>query len=78
MEQASTELNFEQAAEYRDQLISLQKVQEQQCVTGLQGDADVVACAIKPGGVCIYMLFVRGGRVIGSKSYHPKVSVEQE
>ncbi|WP_414689220.1 excinuclease ABC subunit UvrC [Neptuniibacter sp. UBA847] len=77
MEQASTELNFEQAAEYRDQLISLQKVQEQQCVTGLQGDADVVACAIKPGGVCIYMLFVRGGRVIGSKSYHPKVSVEQ-
>lgn len=78
MEQASTELNFEQAAEYRDQLISLQKVQEQQCVTGLQGDADVVACAIKPGGVCIYMLFVRGGRVIGSKSYHPKVSVEQD
>lgn len=76
MEAASADLNFEQAALYRDQLISLQKVQEQQYVTGMQGDADVFACALQPGGVCIHMLFVRGGRVIGSKSYYPKVSIE--
>ena len=77
MESASNDLDFEQAATYRDQLISLQKVQEQQYVSGKQGDADVIACAIKPGGVCIHMLFVRGGRIIGSKSYHPKVAIEE-
>ena len=77
MEKASSDLNFEQAAIYRDQLISLQKVQEQQYVSGMQGDADVIACAIKPGGVCVHMLFVRGGRIIGSKAYHPKVSIEE-
>ncbi len=77
METAANELNFEQAALYRDQLVSLQKVQEQQYVTGLQGDADVIGCDLQPGGVCLHMLFVRGGRVIGSKSHYPKVSVEE-
>lgn len=77
MESAAAELHFEYAAQLRDQLISLQKVQEQQYVSGLQGDADVIGFAMKPGGVCIHMLFVRGGRVIGSKVHHPKVSIEE-
>ncbi len=77
MENLSTELKFEEAAELRDQLISLQKVQEQQYVSGLQGDADALGCAIQPGGVCIHMLFIRGGRIIGSKTHYPKVSVEE-
>jgi len=77
MESASVELEFEKAALYRDQLISLQKVQEQQYVTGLQGEADIIGCSVQPGGVCIHMLFVRGGRIIGSKAHYPKVSVEE-
>ena len=77
MESASADLEFERAAEYRDQIISLQKVQEQQYVYGAAGDADVIGCALKPGGVCVHMLFVRGGRIIGSKIFHPKVSVEE-
>ncbi len=77
MEQASASLEFEKAAEYRDQIISLQKVQEQQYVSGASGDADVIGCALKPGGVCVHMLFVRAGRVIGSKIFHPKVSIEE-
>ena len=76
MEQASMELEFEKAAIYRDQISSLQKVQEQQYVTGMSGDADVFGVAVQPGGVSIHMLFVRAGRVIGSKVVHPKVSVE--
>ncbi len=76
MEEASMALKFEDAAHYRDQISSLQKVQEQQYVSGTSGDADVIGCAIKPGGVCLHMLFVRGGRIIGSKVHHPKVSVE--
>ncbi|MGB0467881.1 MAG: excinuclease ABC subunit UvrC [Pontibacterium sp.] len=77
MEAASMNLEFEKAAQYRDQIISLQQVQEQQYVSGASGDADVMGCALKPGGVCVHMLFVRGGRVIGSKIFHPKVSVEE-
>lgn len=76
MEQASAQLAFERAAEYRDQISSLRQVQEQQYVFGEGGDADVIACAIQPGGVCIHMLFARAGRVVGSKAYHPKVSIE--
>lgn len=77
MEAASVDLEFEKAALYRDQLISLQKVQEQQYVTGMQGEADVIGCSVQPGGVCIHMLFVRGGRIIGSKAHYPKVSIEE-
>jgi len=77
MEAASADLEFEKAALYRDQLISLQKVQEQQYVTGLQGEADVIGCSVQPGGVCVHMLFVRGGRIIGSKAHYPKVSIEE-
>jgi len=76
MEKASMDLNFEDAAIYRDQITSLQQVQQQQYVSGQTGDADVIGCALQPGGVCVHMLFVRGGRVLGSKLYHPRVSIE--
>lgn len=76
MEQASMQLEFEKAAVYRDQISSLQIVQEQQYVTGMSGDADVFGVAVQPGGVSLHMLFVRSGRVIGSKAVHPKVSIE--
>jgi excinuclease ABC subunit C len=76
MEAASAKLDFERAAAYRDQISNLQLIQQQQFVTGDAGDADVIGCALQPGGVCIHLLFVRGGRIVGSKAVHPKVSVE--
>lgn len=71
MNTAAEALDFEAAAVYRDQLAALRRVQEQQFVMRDVGQADVVAVAAQPGGVCIHMLFVRDGRVLGSKSYHP-------
>lgn len=76
MEDAAARLEFERAANLRDQISALQQVQEQQFVSGQSGDADVLGCAVQPGGVCVHALFVRGGRVIGSKVYHPRVSIE--
>ncbi|SFG13903.1 Excinuclease ABC subunit C [Neptunomonas qingdaonensis] len=76
METAAANLDFERAVVYRDQITSLQLIQEQQYVFGESGDADVMGCAIQPGGVCVHVLFVRGGRVVGSKALHPKVSIE--
>ncbi|MBR9884315.1 MAG: excinuclease ABC subunit UvrC [Oceanospirillales bacterium] len=77
MDAASAELNFEKAAELRDQISRLRQVQEQQYVSGLQGDADVFGCAMQAGGTVVHGLFVRQGRVIGSKVYHPRVSIEE-
>lgn len=76
MEAASQRLDFERAAQLRDQISALQQVQELQFVSGQSGDADVFGCAIQPGGVSIHAFFVRAGRIIGSKAYHPKVSIE--
>lgn len=76
MDMASQALDFERAAQLRDQISALQQVQEQQCVSGHTGDADVFGCAVKPGGTSVHVLFVRGGRVVGSKAYHPRVSIE--
>ncbi|WP_432698696.1 excinuclease ABC subunit UvrC [Marinobacterium sp. YM272] len=76
MDDASARLEFEKAAEIRDQISRLRQVQEQQYVSGMSGDADVLGCAIQAGGTVVHGLFVRQGRVIGSKVYHPRVSVE--
>lgn len=76
MERASERLDFEQAALLRDQIISLQKVQEEQHISGLDGDADILACELQAGVACVHQLFVKGGRVVGSKSHYPKLVLE--
>lgn len=78
MEQASQNLEFEQAAKLRDQIISLQKVQEEQHISGIDGDADILACAISAGAACVQQLFVKSGRVIGSKAYFPKMALDND
>jgi excinuclease ABC subunit C len=75
MEQASAQLEFERAAELRDQVADLQRVQEQQGIEGADGDIDIGAVAIASGLACIQMIYVRGGRVLGSKGYFPKLQL---
>ncbi|MDP4548978.1 excinuclease ABC subunit UvrC [Marinobacter sp. MDS2] len=77
MEEAASKLEFEKAATYRDQVNHLRHVQEQQSVDGEGGDADVIAIAQDAGVVCIVVIIVRGGRVLGTKDYFPKFSLEQ-
>ena len=79
MERASMELDFELAAELRDQVVALRKVQEQQYVAGdgLDINADVIAVAVQPGGVCISVLYVRGGQVLGNKVYYPNLRLDE-
>lgn len=73
MERAAAEMEFEQAAGFRDQLIAIRRVQEQQYVDNEGGDMDVFGIAIKDGMACIQIVFVRAGRVLGSKSYFESV-----
>ncbi|GAB7530179.1 excinuclease ABC subunit UvrC [Pseudomonas sp. 3A(2025)] len=78
MEQAAMALNFERAAELRDQVSLLRRVQDQQSMEGGTGDVDVVAAFVNPGGACVHLISVRGGRVLGSKNFFPQVGIEEE
>lgn len=72
MEQASRDLKFELAAEYRDQIAALRQIQTQQVIEKGKGTIDVVAGAVKGGQACVHILFIRQGRILGSRSYYPK------
>lgn len=77
MEAASKNLEFEKAAAYRDQINHLRHVQEQQSIEAGGGDADIIALAQDAGVVCVVVIIVRGGRVLGTKDYFPRYSLEQ-
>ena len=74
MEQASTQLKFERAAQYRDQLAKLKNVQSQQIVARATGDFDAVGLAEDHGIHCVAVMFFRGGRSLGSRNFFPKVA----
>ncbi|WP_147694507.1 excinuclease ABC subunit UvrC [Vogesella mureinivorans] len=71
---ASESLAFEQAAELRDQIQALARVQEKQFISSntSQLDADVVAIAAHGGLVCVNLVMIRGGRHLGDKSFFPQ------
>ena len=73
MESASQALQFEKAAQYRDQIGYLRKVQEQQWVSGNQEEMDVFGFASRNGLVSIQVLFIRDNKLLGSKSFFPKI-----
>ncbi|MCU1717059.1 excinuclease ABC subunit UvrC [Pseudomonas sp. 5P_3.1_Bac2] len=78
MQAAAMQLDFEHAAQLRDQISLLRRVQDQQSMEGGSGDVDVVAAMVNPGGACVHLISVRGGRVLGSKNFYPQVAIEEE
>jgi len=71
MDAAAQDLDFEAAAQYRDQISALRRLQASQSIDAVNGEADVVALIREGGGVCVHVLFIRQGRILGSKSYFP-------
>src|SRR5690554_6807257 len=78
MERASTALDFERAARFRDQIAAMRKVQERNAVTGNQQELDVIGFARHGGIAAVHLLFIREGAVQGSRSYFPKVPANTE
>ena len=74
MEKASTDLNYERAAFFRDQIANLKVIQSQQYVDGTKKvDADVISLAEIEGMYCLAILFIRQGRYSGvDLSFHQK------
>ncbi|HHJ14207.1 MAG TPA: excinuclease ABC subunit UvrC [Gammaproteobacteria bacterium] len=73
MEAAAAQLDYEQAAVYRDQIASLARVQERQYVAGEKGDLDIVAAAVAEGLACVQVFFVRKGFNLGNKVFFPRI-----
>ena len=75
MEQASSELNYEVAAQCRDLLIRLRQLARQQAVTGENGNVDVFGFAEASGFAAITVVIIRGGQLIGHQTYFPNFPV---
>lgn len=77
MDQAAAALDFERAARLRDQLASLRQIQQQQSVsTRGKRDVDLVALASEGGEHCIAVMFIRGGRNLGSTQFFPRAPLD--
>lgn len=71
MDLASQQLQFEKAADYRDQITALRTVQSQQVIEEGNGDIDIIAAEMRAAAICVHILFVRQGRILGSRSFYP-------
>ena len=76
MEAASKNLDFEQAAKCRDQISTLRKVQQQQYVSGIASEMDVVGLYRQKSQACLHILFIREQKILGSKSYFPSLPAD--
>ncbi|MDD4966987.1 excinuclease ABC subunit UvrC [Halothiobacillus sp.] len=78
MEQAAAALDFEQAAQLRDQISQLRVVAQQQSITGVNGDADVIALITLMNLTVVAVSTIRDGRHLGTRSYFPQVPADTE
>lgn len=76
MESASKNLNFEEAAGWRDRINALRRVQSHQSITSGHSDIDIITAASLHGKVCVEVTFIRGGRHSGSNGHYPKVPLD--
>lgn len=71
MQEASAELDFEKAMEYRDLINSVRQVSEKQKVSSSDGeDKDIIALAKDDRDAVVQVFFIRDGRLIGREHFY--------
>lgn len=75
MLQASGEMKFEEAAQYRDLMQSVEKIGERQKITDHPGeDKDIIAAAMENDDAVVQVFFVRDGKLIGRDHFYMKTA----
>lgn len=81
MQQASQDMRFEEAMEYRDLIQSIRKIGERQKITGYGGDdRDIIAVAmdesmdLREQDAVVQVFFVREGKLIGRDHFYLRVA----
>lgn len=71
MKEASANLEFETAAEYRDLLLSVEKLSQKQKATDTNGtDRDIIAFASTGDEAVVQVFFVRNGKMLGREHFY--------
>lgn len=79
MEQLAQNMQFEEAAVYRDLIDSVRQVTERQKITsGDQEDRDIIAIARKEDEAVVQVFFIRGGKLIGREHYYLSGVLEED
>ncbi|BAO00670.1 UvrC protein [Candidatus Pantoea carbekii] len=73
MHMYSSTLHFEEAARLRDQIQALSHITEKQFVSNQCINIDVISVAYDCGVMCLHILFIREGKILGSRSYFSKL-----
>ena len=73
MEEAAAALEFERAAQLRDRIALLHRLQAAGGGTGGSENLDVIACASAAGVTCVQVFFFRAGRSLGHQAWFPQV-----
>jgi len=78
MKEASENLEFETAAEYRDLINSVKQFSQKQKITsGELEDKDILACATAGNEAVVQVFFIRSGKLIGREHFY-LTGVEEE
>ncbi len=79
MDTAAEALNYELAAKYRDQLATIRELQSRQVVTGMRArDTDGLAVVEQHGSFCVAVIMIRGGRMLGGRTFFPRTAAHTE
>lgn len=75
MLQASDKLDFEEAAQYRDLIQSVERIGERQKITDQhREDKDIIAAAIEGEDAVAQVFFMRDGKLIGRDHFYMKIA----
>jgi excinuclease ABC subunit C len=75
MDAAADEKNYEQAAQFRDQIAAIKSLQAKQSITGKPGqEADALAAVDAEGKWAIAAVMIRNGRVLGVRNFFPRTN----
>ena len=79
MEEASRQMEFERAIEYRDLLSSVRQVAQKQKITSsAQEDRDIVALARDEADAVVQVFFIREGKLIGRDHFHLRAATAED